>query len=118
MFLPRCLQCGSTWYCSNDCRTKSWADYHSVECRLLPVLQLIGIAHLGLRIVIHFGLKKLLAFVSNHELQATIPGVHSPYVTSDYATMYHLVSHTEKMAVEELYQYSLVHICKMFSFSF
>jgi len=101
-----CLQCGSTWYCSNACRSQSWAKYHSIECGLIPVLELIGIAHLGIRIAISFGLKEVLAHVNSEESLTKLPGVDSPYITSDYPTVYHLVSHTEKMAAEELYQYS------------
>jgi len=55
-------------------------------------------------------LKELLAFSCNEELQDKVPGVHSPYAAFDYPTLYHLVSHTEKMAAEELYQYSFVRI--------
>lgn len=106
----RCLQCGSTWFCSQECRNCSKGSYHSVECGLLPLLYSIGIAHLGFRIIVSAGLQELLDFHKNIEANSKIPGVHAPYSRHDYLVLFHLVSHTETIPTEELYHYSLVRI--------
>ena len=76
-------------FCSEECRQLAANGYHKIECRLDAVLQSVGIAHLGLRVVLNFGLESI------NEM------------TNDYAVVYNLTSHTELMPPEELYQYAL-----------
>jgi len=83
-------------------------SYHSSECGLHDLLNAVGIAHLGLRIVLTFGKESVLNFWKNQS-KDVIPGVDGvPYDTSAYPVAFHLTSHTELMAPEELYQYTLV----------
>lgn len=63
---------------------------------------------MGLRIVISFGLQNILSFLSNHDKVGRVPGIDGQYDTEDYSVVFHLVSHTETMVAEELYQYALV----------
>lgn len=72
------------------------------------MLNSVGIAHLGLRIVVSFGLQNILSFLSNLDKVGQIPGIDGHYDTEDYSVVFHLVSHTETMIAEELYQYALV----------
>ncbi|XP_045027632.1 SET and MYND domain-containing protein 4-like isoform X1 [Daphnia magna] len=101
-----CLSCGKIWFCSNACRQES-SCYHSFECGLDSVLNSVGIAHLGARIVVSYGLETLLAFLKDTEKVKKISGIDSSYDTKSYQVMFHLVSHTERMAPDELYQYAL-----------
>ena len=88
------------------------ASYHRAECGLLPVLDSIGIAHLGLRIVLTVGLDCILEFDQNHQLKSKLPGVDGSYgaKTSQhgYDVLFHLISHIESMPQEELYPFVLV----------
>lgn len=103
----RCLACGKIWFCSDSCRQES-SCYHNFECGLEAVLNSVGIAHLGARIVLSHGLDSVLAFLKDTDKVKKVPGIDGPYDTKSYQVMFHLVSHTERMAPEELYQYALV----------
>ena len=50
----------------------------------------------------------MLAFLKDTDKVKKVPGIDGPYDTKSYQVMFHLVSHTERMAPEELYQYALV----------
>ena len=54
------------------------------------------------------GLDKVLEYHNNTEFRAKLPGVDTTYGRVGYDILYHLVSHTETLAAEELYQYALV----------
>lgn len=82
--------------------------YHESECGLESVLTAVGIAHLGLRVVLTFGLETVLSFLKNPELLHKLPGIDSPYDTQGYPVLHHLVSQTETLTAEELHQYALV----------
>ncbi|XP_046648250.1 SET and MYND domain-containing protein 4-like [Daphnia pulicaria] len=101
-----CLACGKIWFCSDSCRQES-SCYHNFECGLEAVLNSVGIAHLGARIVLSHGLDSVLAFLKDTDKVKKVPGIDGPYDTKSYQVMFHLVSHTERMAPEELYQYAL-----------
>jgi len=103
----RCLACGKIWFCSDSCRQES-SCYHNFECGLEAVLNSVGIAHLGVRIVLSHGLDSVLAFLKDTDKVKNVPGIDGPYNTKSYQVMFHLASHTERMAPEELYQYTLV----------
>lgn len=106
-FIFRCLKCGRVWFCSSSCREKS-ACYHEFECGLEAVLNSVGIAHLGARIVLTYGLDATLSLLKDPEKVEKVPGIDGPYDIKSYQVMFHLVSHTERMIPEELYQYALV----------
>ena len=57
-----CLKCTQPRYCSESCRSLSWSTYHQYECSGLDLLHSVGIAHLGLRVVLVTGLSHLLKF--------------------------------------------------------
>ncbi|XP_059351666.1 SET and MYND domain-containing protein 4-like isoform X2 [Daphnia carinata] len=101
-----CLSCGKIWFCSNACRQES-SCYHTFECGLESILNSVGIAHLGARIVVSYGLETVLGFLKDAESVKKVPGIESTYDTKSYQVMFHLVSHTERMAPDELYQYAL-----------
>ncbi len=83
-------------------------SYHRFECGLDVVLNSVGIAHLGVRIVLSYGLQTVLSFLEDPEKVKKIPAINGPYDTTSYEVMFHLVAHTERMVAEELYQYALV----------
>ncbi len=47
-----CLECTQTRYCGDECRQRSWDDYHRLECGGLDLLNSVGVAHLALRAVL------------------------------------------------------------------
>ena len=49
-----CIQCNSVRYCNRECRDASWELYHEYECKLLKLIIMSGVGHIGhlaLRIV-------------------------------------------------------------------
>ncbi|KAJ9586076.1 hypothetical protein L9F63_020273, partial [Diploptera punctata] len=105
------LNCSCTLalYCSDDCRQDSWEQYHQWECAGgLDVMHSIGIAHLGLRVVLKAGpLSTLRARYA--ELKGKMKeGINSKYgnKSDNYNAVYHLMPHLENMQTEDLFQYA------------
>lgn len=81
-----CAHCTLALYCSETCRLESWQKYHLWECGGLILFHNVGIAHLGLRV----------ALVSS-----------SVSESERFHQVYNLVTHTEDMMPDDLYQYAL-----------
>ncbi|XP_070535620.1 SET and MYND domain-containing protein 4-like [Ptychodera flava] len=107
-----CLQCAGVAYCSTECRDESWSSYHQTECKYLDLIQNIGLGmgHLALRIVIQTGLPFLLEFrdqlksglkmSENGILPCNDDGIY----TSEYATIYKLVTHARDRTIGDLFK--------------
>ncbi|KAL8614446.1 hypothetical protein ACOMHN_007782 [Nucella lapillus] len=106
-----CRQCSGVLYCSEECRDNSWATYHHVECRYMDLLHSVGIAHLSLRIVLTMGLPSLQDFLEQREegcAPGSIAGVtEEGRYERNYLAVFDLMTHSQDMAVEDLFQYSL-----------
>lgn len=104
-----CLECIMALYCSDDCRRESWEQYHRWECGGgLEIMHSIGIAHLGLRVVLKAGpLCKLKARYTDLKGKSAL-GIDGKYgnKTDNYDAVYHLMPHLEKMQTEDLFQYA------------
>ncbi|GFG35904.1 hypothetical protein Cfor_05261 [Coptotermes formosanus] len=104
-----CWECTLALYCSEACRQESWDLYHQWECHGgLELLHSIGIAHLGLRVVLKSGsLPTLKDFFT--KLQESGSQLQDTYGDKqyNYKAVYQLVSHLDDMKLEDLFQYTM-----------
>lgn len=100
-----CLKCTQSRYCSEDCRSKSWDEYHSIECNSLELLNSVGVAHLALRLVLVAGLPKLsqLRHVLTKDLEHLQP-------VERYHQVINLVEHSKASSKEDVFQYTVTGI--------
>ncbi|PSN40378.1 hypothetical protein C0J52_11855 [Blattella germanica] len=105
-----CKECTIALYCSEDCQRNSWDQYHQWECHGgLELLHSVGIAHLGLRVVLVTGpLPRLKIRYKNLE-KSLLVGTDGKYgsKTDNYDAVYHLMPHLEDMQPEDLFQYAM-----------
>ncbi|XP_054713862.1 SET and MYND domain-containing protein 4-like [Uloborus diversus] len=108
-FVP-CHQCSQVRYCSQQCVDESWEKYHKWECGNLDLLHTVGIAHLSCRVILITGLSYLQE--NRDELTKTSCSLY-PFdfpdgrYRSNYYSVYHLLTHTDDMNVEDTFQYAL-----------
>jgi hypothetical protein len=99
-------------YCSEACRQQSWDHYHQWECHGgLELLDSIGIAHLGLRVVLKAGPLCRLSSIRT-ELQESVSQLPDPYgdKRDNYRYVYQLMLHLDDMQHEDLFQYTMVQL--------
>lgn len=104
-----CWECTLGLYCSEACRQESWDQYHQWECHGgLELLHSIGIAHLGLRVVLKAGSLHALRdfFMKIQESGSQLEDTYGDKRCS-YKAVYQLVSHLEDMKHEDLFQYTM-----------
>ncbi|CAN8022595.1 unnamed protein product [Ixodes persulcatus] len=97
-----CAQCNQVRYCSFACAKDSWNSYHRWECGNLNLLYSVGIAHLAVRVLLVTGLSGLADFCRH-----LAEGKVDVDKNGGYGSVHELVTHSEKMHVEDLLQYSL-----------
>jgi hypothetical protein len=105
-----CWECTLALYCSEACRQESWDQYHQWECHGgLELLNSIGIAHLGLRVVLKAGPLHRLRGIRT-KLQESVSQLQDPYgdKQDNYRYVYQLLPHLQDMQHEDLFQYTLV----------
>ncbi|XP_041367336.1 SET and MYND domain-containing protein 4-like isoform X2 [Gigantopelta aegis] len=107
-----CRECCRVQYCSETCRKLAWTVYHHIECKYIDLLHSIGIAHLSLRTVLVAGSKYLKEFLTAREdsLRKWETGCGcglSEVYEQDYSAVFNLVSHSEELHVDDLFQYAL-----------
>ncbi|XP_023723064.1 SET and MYND domain-containing protein 4 isoform X3 [Cryptotermes secundus] len=104
-----CEECTLARYCSEACRQESWDQYHQWECHGgLELLNSIGIAHLGFRVVLKAGpLRKLQGI--HTKLQESVSQSKDTYrdKQDNYRYVYQLMPHLEDMQHEDLFQYTM-----------
>lgn len=113
-----CRQCSTVRYCSNSCADQSWDLYHSVECQYLDLIHQAGLGgngHLALRIVAKAGYKFLREF--GREVQQGLhnvtgresgSGKNGIYNSSDYLTIYCLVTHSVDRSIGDLFRRTMM----------
>ena len=97
-----CLKCTQPRYCSDTCRSLSWASYHQHECSGLHLLHSVGVAHLGLRVLLVTGLPRLLKFRSS--INSNSPA------SEQYRRVYDLATHIDDLEAEDLFQYAVTSV--------
>ncbi|XP_074659911.1 protein-lysine N-methyltransferase SMYD4-like [Tubulanus polymorphus] len=106
-----CNQCSRVVYCSKECQMESWHQYHYIECQILYILYETGLAHLCSRLVIKTGIPYLKKF--HERLKSGSSSTAAPGFTedgkylNDYEAVYSLLTHTEKLNVDDLFYYSM-----------
>nr|CAD7411047.1 unnamed protein product [Timema poppensis] len=107
-----CWECSDALYCSEVCRQESWEDYHQWECHGgLQLFHSVGIAHLGLRVVLRAGnLRSLHQKWNKLEDDVNLPGVDGTELQDKdnrYRSVYNLMSHLGDMERGDYLQYAL-----------
>nr|CAD7444071.1 unnamed protein product [Timema bartmani] len=107
-----CWECSDALYCSEVCREESWEDYHHWECHGgLQLFHSVGIAHLGLRVVLRAGnLRSVRQKWEKLKDDVNLPGVDGTELRDKddcYKSVYHLVSHLGEMERDDYLQYAL-----------
>nr|CAD7266925.1 unnamed protein product [Timema shepardi] len=108
-----CWECSDALYCSEVCRQESWGDYHHWECHGgLQLFHSVGIAHLGLRVVLRAGnLRSLHQKWDKLKDDVDLPGVDGTELQDKddrYRSVYNLMSHLGDMERADYLQYALV----------
>ncbi|XP_031563260.1 SET and MYND domain-containing protein 4-like [Actinia tenebrosa] len=114
-----CRKCCSVLYCSPSCRDNAWMEYHSVECSLFPVLEMLDtFVHLSLRVLLAAGPEQILNVLqetcTGRDVEASsvnmgsVPGcTSSGAYPGDYSSVFSLVTNSELQPVKALMSYSL-----------
>ncbi|XP_022244902.1 SET and MYND domain-containing protein 4-like isoform X2 [Limulus polyphemus] len=105
-----CHQCSQVRYCSEHCCKESWVKYHKWECGNLDLLHSVGIAHLAFRIILVTGMPCLSEFLKNKDRtddQEMYLDTERQHCIRNYLRVYHLVTHSREMYVEDNFQYAL-----------
>ncbi|XP_076332160.1 protein-lysine N-methyltransferase SMYD4-like [Tachypleus tridentatus] len=105
-----CHRCSQVRYCSEHCCKESWVKYHKWECGILDLLHSVGIAHLAFRIILVTGMPCLSEFLKNKDKtdgQQMHLDTERQHSVRNYSRVYHLVTHSREMYVEDNFQYAL-----------
>ena len=115
VFIP-CSSCIRVKYCSEECRRNSWSSHHSIECHCIEALLSSGtgsLSQLAVRIAITTGLQRMLKVKRNPKTDAD-EAQHSLFINADgvylggFASLYCLLSHSDKRSTADLIQYSIL----------
>ena len=111
-FVPLpCDRCVDVVFCSSQCRQDAQRDSHAAECGLMGVFHQadVRLGHLAFRMVAKAGYSYLMEQRdalehSGHE-KLTLLGCDEKgvYDSENYATMYHLVGHSDQRTVSDLW---------------
>ncbi|PVD33736.1 hypothetical protein C0Q70_04996 [Pomacea canaliculata] len=103
-----CMQLGPS---SKACRKAAWELYHAVECSVVKTLHEadVRLGHLAYKMVAKAGFDYLLRERENlehpNQQDLSLLGCdqNGVYDSENYATMYHLVNHSEKRSPKDLW---------------
>ena len=106
-----CRSCSQVVYCSTVCRDFSWTRNHYFECQKLNLLEQIGVARLALRVYLATP-KDILHNYDYSSATSSSCSISSGFDSKgvyrgDFESMYNLLPHSEKMGVQDLFQYSV-----------
>ena len=108
-----CDNCINVLYCSKACKLNGSA-YHKHECSILNLLFDLGIAHLAYRIISttnsEFLLKKFSERIKQEVDLESFYNSQNPYKSSDYETVFNLVTNSLQTHTDDLFQYTLTAI--------
>lgn len=111
-FVPLpCHHCSDVVFCSKACRKAAWELYHAVECSVVKTLHEadVRLGHLAYKMVAKAGFDYLLRERENlehpNQQDLSLLGCdqNGVYDSENYATMYHLVNHSEKRSPKDLW---------------
>ena len=109
-------------FCNEECRSKCWERFHSVDCPLLPAISKnVGkMALLALRILLvssYKGREIKRLFKEVEEFEAPVDprtmgfNQEGKYISSDYKPIHFLVGHSERRANADLFRRSVTAAC-------
>ena len=108
-----CDDCVNVVYCSTACKLES-NKYHKYECSILSLLHDLGIAHLAYRIISKTSFEMLSAIYKERvEESRPLEAYYNSqelYKSSDYETIFNLVTNSSQTHLEDLFQYTITSI--------
>lgn len=102
-----CRSCVDVLFCDEVCEVESCASYHRWECGAIDLMSAVGVAHLGLRVVLLTGLPdKVLdrSHAASHLINSSKGSFGN--LEDPYSTVYSLLPHIEDMSLDDLFQYA------------
>ncbi|XP_075710282.1 protein-lysine N-methyltransferase SMYD4 [Rhinoderma darwinii] len=96
-----CPHCSLARYCNSKCMDQAWKNYHYVECPLGGLLLAFGVfCHTALRTVLLTGYRQISKLVSHQKSDkvqsCAVDGESTPPYSSDYKSLFSLLSHNER----------------------
>ncbi|KAK3913191.1 SET and MYND domain-containing protein 4 [Frankliniella fusca] len=103
-----CSVCVDVLFCSDECEKAACSSYHHWECGGISLMSAVGVAHLGLRIILATGppseiLEK--ADIASQCSQADRKGIGC--FQDSYSAVHSLIPHIEDMALDDIFQYAV-----------
>ena len=109
----RCRKCSDVLFCDETCEKNAHERYHRWECGGILLMSAIGIAHLGLRIILVTGATSQLLEKANSASQSRLSSKQTLGSPGDpYSTVYSLVPHINEMQPSDIFQYFAVSMFK------
>ena len=65
-FIP-CPTCSSCRFCSESCGNQADQEYHSMECKFMPLLQQMSRVHIAIRVILRAGVKNAIQIFLDNE---------------------------------------------------
>jgi len=95
-----CFSCQDVLFCSKVCQSKAYSLYHSIECKIWPLIQVIEpSAHLSIRILLTAKPEELLGVLeierNPDREKSSIHGITNIKYQNDYKAVYNLVTNSE-----------------------
>ena len=99
-----CNHCDQIRYCSDQCKTKAWTEFHHFECNsLLNFAKDLGIFYIIIRIIGKIGVENVLKIMDKQDLNENQDGKY----LNNYQSVYQLLNHFNHRNTEELAAYTL-----------
>lgn len=99
-----CRHCADVLFCCEKCEMDAHESYHHWECGGMSLMSAIGVAHLGLRIVLTTG---SLNQILNHALELSQNIQCDKTLDHFYSGVYSLVPHIQDMPLDDVFQYAV-----------
>lgn len=117
-----CFQCTLVFFCDEKCRTNSWEQSHSIECKILPSLLMLGcdkLELLALRVLIKAtekGRKLIQLATSLSEIESfdkpSLKGFNDGvYFSDNYKSVHNLEGNTDLRNITYLFGRSIFAAC-------
>ncbi|XP_071438729.1 SET and MYND domain-containing protein 4-like [Hetaerina americana] len=116
-----CRKCCHVMFCSEECSSKSWSQYHEKECSILPYmleLDMGKMAHLALRIVLLLEFSSLKNLINSIDLNPYSKchrekgfSENGKYISSHYTPIYHLEGHSSSRNISDVFKRACISFC-------
>lgn len=100
-----CPNCVDVLFCGNVCETAALSSYHHWECGGMSLMSAVGVAHLGLRIILATGPpSQVLHKADTTSQHSQADGINC--LQDPYSAVHSLVPHIKDMSLDDIFQYT------------